>query len=186
MLIGWTLISDRFLFQFREFLSSYNKLSEMCFTDCVHDMTTRKILDSEVLCACCMGFILEYGTIRFPFELYIFFNQVIICCFNISKTRCLISEFWLLCLWSSQFMHWLSYEFMPCTHVHINVPHVKLALDWKSGIKSEQCFLWQNCSNVNIKSIAILQNYSSRFPLPSFGVEKQPVKVDLIGIEARA
>jgi import inner membrane translocase subunit TIM9 len=37
--------------QFREFLSSYNRLSEMCFTDCVHDMTTRKVLDSESACA---------------------------------------------------------------------------------------------------------------------------------------
>ena len=35
--------------QFREFLSSYNRLSEMCFIDCVHDMTTRKVLDSEVM-----------------------------------------------------------------------------------------------------------------------------------------
>ncbi|KAK2187849.1 hypothetical protein NP493_153g09001 [Ridgeia piscesae] len=36
--------------QFREFLLSYNKLSEMCFTDCVHDFTTRKVLDSEQNC----------------------------------------------------------------------------------------------------------------------------------------
>ncbi|KAI0224616.1 Mitochondrial import inner membrane translocase subunit Tim9 [Lamellibrachia satsuma] len=36
--------------QFREFLLSYNKLSEMCFTDCVHDFTTRKVLDSEQSC----------------------------------------------------------------------------------------------------------------------------------------
>ncbi len=27
---------------------SYNKLSEMCFLDCVHDFTTRKVLESEV------------------------------------------------------------------------------------------------------------------------------------------
>jgi len=37
--------------QFHEFLSSYNKLSEMCFMDCVHDFTTRKILDKENSCA---------------------------------------------------------------------------------------------------------------------------------------
>ncbi|XP_046576483.1 mitochondrial import inner membrane translocase subunit Tim9-like isoform X2 [Haliotis rubra] len=34
--------------QFREFLSSYNKLSEQCFQDCVHDFTTRKVLDGEL------------------------------------------------------------------------------------------------------------------------------------------
>lgn len=35
--------------QFREFLMSYNKLSEMCFTDCVHDFSGRKVSDSEVI-----------------------------------------------------------------------------------------------------------------------------------------
>ncbi|XP_041354124.1 mitochondrial import inner membrane translocase subunit Tim9-like [Gigantopelta aegis] len=37
--------------QFQEFLASYNRVSEMCFTDCVHDFTTRKILESENTCA---------------------------------------------------------------------------------------------------------------------------------------
>ncbi|XP_070577914.1 mitochondrial import inner membrane translocase subunit Tim9-like [Ptychodera flava] len=37
--------------QFREFLLSYNRLSEMCFTDCVNDLTTRKVTDSEDSCA---------------------------------------------------------------------------------------------------------------------------------------
>ncbi|KAF4519966.1 hypothetical protein B566_EDAN005466 [Ephemera danica] len=33
--------------QFREFLTSYNKLSELCFVDCVWDFTTRKLRDNE-------------------------------------------------------------------------------------------------------------------------------------------
>ncbi|XP_046337585.2 mitochondrial import inner membrane translocase subunit Tim9-like [Haliotis rufescens] len=37
--------------QFREFLSSYNKLSEQCFQDCVNDFTTRKVLDGESSCS---------------------------------------------------------------------------------------------------------------------------------------
>ncbi|GAB1601929.1 hypothetical protein Ahia01_000471500 [Argonauta hians] len=37
--------------QFREFLYSYNKLSSMCFLDCVEDFTTRKVLDKESSCA---------------------------------------------------------------------------------------------------------------------------------------
>ncbi|ESO00682.1 hypothetical protein HELRODRAFT_82886, partial [Helobdella robusta] len=36
---------------FKEFLSSYNRLSEQCFVDCVHDLTTRKISTSEGTCA---------------------------------------------------------------------------------------------------------------------------------------
>lgn len=36
--------------QFREFLTSYNRLSEMCFTDCIVDLTGRKISDSENSC----------------------------------------------------------------------------------------------------------------------------------------
>jgi len=43
-----TVVVCELYWQFREFLSSYNRLSELCFTDCVHDMTTRKVLDSEV------------------------------------------------------------------------------------------------------------------------------------------
>ncbi|XP_014665960.1 PREDICTED: mitochondrial import inner membrane translocase subunit Tim9-like [Priapulus caudatus] len=37
--------------QFREFLTSYNKLSEMCFMDCVHDFTVRKVHDREETCS---------------------------------------------------------------------------------------------------------------------------------------
>ena len=33
--------------QMREFLMSYNKLSEWCFTDCIADFTTRKLSDHE-------------------------------------------------------------------------------------------------------------------------------------------
>jgi len=36
------------IFQFSDFLMSYNKLSEMCFTDCVRDFTSRDVKDSEV------------------------------------------------------------------------------------------------------------------------------------------
>jgi len=45
------LVTETTMKQFREFLSSYNKLSEMCFNDCVHDFTTRKILDKENSCS---------------------------------------------------------------------------------------------------------------------------------------
>ncbi|CAM1297247.1 Uncharacterised protein g1752 [Pycnogonum litorale] len=37
--------------QFKDFLVSYNKLSELCFTDCVHDFTTRTVRDKEDKCA---------------------------------------------------------------------------------------------------------------------------------------
>ncbi|ELT98052.1 hypothetical protein CAPTEDRAFT_154791 [Capitella teleta] len=37
--------------QFKEFLLSYNKVSEACFTDCAHDFTSRKVLESESSCA---------------------------------------------------------------------------------------------------------------------------------------
>lgn len=40
----------------KQVLSSFNKIAEMCFDDCVHDFTTRKVLESESLCAKnCMG-----------------------------------------------------------------------------------------------------------------------------------
>jgi len=37
--------------QMREFLMSYNKLSEWCFNDCIADFTTRKLSDHENKCA---------------------------------------------------------------------------------------------------------------------------------------
>lgn len=36
---------------FREFLSNYNKLSEICFSDCVWDFTNRKVSKKEEHCA---------------------------------------------------------------------------------------------------------------------------------------
>lgn len=37
--------------QLRDFLMSYNKLSELCFTSCVHDFTTRRVLEPEDSCS---------------------------------------------------------------------------------------------------------------------------------------
>jgi len=36
---------------FRDFMANYNKLSEICFDDCVWDFTTRKVLNKESTCA---------------------------------------------------------------------------------------------------------------------------------------
>ncbi|XP_072756119.1 mitochondrial import inner membrane translocase subunit Tim9 [Anoplolepis gracilipes] len=35
---------------FREFLTSYNKLSEICFVDCISDFTTRDVRAKEEKC----------------------------------------------------------------------------------------------------------------------------------------
>lgn len=35
-------------FQFREFLGTYNRLTENCFMDCVKDFTTREVKPEEV------------------------------------------------------------------------------------------------------------------------------------------
>jgi import inner membrane translocase subunit TIM9 len=36
---------------FREFLSQYNRLSELCFSDCVWDFTARSVSSAESTCA---------------------------------------------------------------------------------------------------------------------------------------
>ncbi|EDV47203.1 mitochondrial import inner membrane translocase subunit Tim9 [Drosophila erecta] len=36
---------------FSDFLMSYNKLSEICFTDCIRDFTSRDVKDSEEKCS---------------------------------------------------------------------------------------------------------------------------------------
>ena len=36
---------------FRDFLANYNKLSEICFSDCVWDFTNRKVSKKEENCA---------------------------------------------------------------------------------------------------------------------------------------
>jgi len=36
---------------FKDFMANYNKLSEICFADCVWDFTSRKVLNSEDTCA---------------------------------------------------------------------------------------------------------------------------------------
>ncbi|XP_021351742.1 mitochondrial import inner membrane translocase subunit Tim9-like [Mizuhopecten yessoensis] len=35
----------------RAFFSTYNKLTEKCFVDCVHDFTTKKVSKSETSCS---------------------------------------------------------------------------------------------------------------------------------------
>jgi import inner membrane translocase subunit TIM9 len=35
----------------RDFLANYNKLSELCFSDCVWDFTTRKVSKDEYTCS---------------------------------------------------------------------------------------------------------------------------------------
>ncbi|XP_006166789.1 mitochondrial import inner membrane translocase subunit Tim9-like isoform X1 [Tupaia chinensis] len=36
---------------FREFLGTYNKLTETCFWDCVKDFTTREVKPEEITCS---------------------------------------------------------------------------------------------------------------------------------------
>ncbi|RZF39170.1 hypothetical protein LSTR_LSTR005798 [Laodelphax striatellus] len=36
--------------KFRDFLLSYNKLSEICFADCIWDFTTRNVKNQEDKC----------------------------------------------------------------------------------------------------------------------------------------
>lgn len=36
---------------FKDFMANFNKLSEICFADCVWDFTTRKVLNGESNCA---------------------------------------------------------------------------------------------------------------------------------------
>lgn len=40
-----------FTFKFRDFLTSYNKLSEVCFIDCISDFTSRDLKTKEEKCA---------------------------------------------------------------------------------------------------------------------------------------
>lgn len=43
--------SDDQIKAFKDFLSNYNKLSEICFSDCVWDFTTRKVSKEEDRCS---------------------------------------------------------------------------------------------------------------------------------------
>ena len=52
-------------FQFKEFIGAYNKITQMCFKDCVHDFTTRKISSAEV---CKMS--IDYNTEHFKITLF--------------------------------------------------------------------------------------------------------------------
>lgn len=42
------MIKNFFVFQFKEFLGTYNKVTENCFMDCVKDFTTRDVKPDEV------------------------------------------------------------------------------------------------------------------------------------------
>ena len=43
--------SDAEIKQFKDFILNYNKLSEMCFMDCVHDFTFREVSKKELSCS---------------------------------------------------------------------------------------------------------------------------------------
>ncbi|XP_014255807.1 mitochondrial import inner membrane translocase subunit Tim9 isoform X1 [Cimex lectularius] len=49
MAVPPTEINPEQIKTFKEFLSSYNKLSEICFLDCVNDFTSRTIKPYEVI-----------------------------------------------------------------------------------------------------------------------------------------
>ncbi|KXJ19851.1 mitochondrial import inner membrane translocase subunit Tim9 [Exaiptasia diaphana] len=44
-------IHDQEVKQMQSFLSYYNRLTELCFSDCVHDFTNRRIAANENNCA---------------------------------------------------------------------------------------------------------------------------------------
>jgi len=48
--IGAATAENEQIKAFREFLRSYSKLTELCFTDCVWDLTSRTIRDQEDTC----------------------------------------------------------------------------------------------------------------------------------------
>ena len=60
---------------FRDFMSNYNKLSEICFEDCVWDFTTRKVLNKESTCALNCA------------EKYLKMNQRVSARFQVNKMR---------------------------------------------------------------------------------------------------
>ncbi|XP_013407659.1 mitochondrial import inner membrane translocase subunit Tim9 [Lingula anatina] len=37
--------------QFKQFMSTYEKVTQLCFIDCVHDFTSRKVLNKEKTCS---------------------------------------------------------------------------------------------------------------------------------------
>ncbi|XP_014255808.1 mitochondrial import inner membrane translocase subunit Tim9 isoform X2 [Cimex lectularius] len=51
MAVPPTEINPEQIKTFKEFLSSYNKLSEICFLDCVNDFTSRTIKPYEDKCS---------------------------------------------------------------------------------------------------------------------------------------
>ncbi|KAL8601314.1 hypothetical protein ACOMHN_054608 [Nucella lapillus] len=67
---GMQLDSQSATKQFYEFLSQYNRISETCFNHCVHDFTTRKVLDAENNCAitCLEKFLKSVSRISLRFQ----------------------------------------------------------------------------------------------------------------------
>ncbi|CAO1399686.1 unnamed protein product [Diamesa serratosioi] len=49
--VGFDQLDKDQIKSFQDFLLSYNKLSETCFTDCVFDFTGRTVQDKEDRCA---------------------------------------------------------------------------------------------------------------------------------------
>ncbi|CAM9925052.1 unnamed protein product [Bubo scandiacus] len=47
---GQILESDQ-IKQFKEFLGTYNKLTESCFLNCINDLTSREVKPEEMTCS---------------------------------------------------------------------------------------------------------------------------------------
>ena len=56
-----------FLIQFKDFLSTYNNVTENCFNECVNDFTARRVTKQEVsvyVCApLCLCVVLQFMTV---------------------------------------------------------------------------------------------------------------------------
>uniref|UniRef100_A0A8C5HRS9 Mitochondrial import inner membrane translocase subunit n=2 Tax=Gouania willdenowi TaxID=441366 RepID=A0A8C5HRS9_GOUWI len=58
--------------QFKEFLGTYNKVTENCFVDCVRDFTTREVREAESSCseACLQKYLKMTQRISIRFQEY--------------------------------------------------------------------------------------------------------------------
>uniref|UniRef100_A0A9J7ZZS4 Mitochondrial import inner membrane translocase subunit n=1 Tax=Cyprinus carpio carpio TaxID=630221 RepID=A0A9J7ZZS4_CYPCA len=50
-IFSFEIIVHLCILQFKEFLGTYNKLTENCFMDCVKDFTTREVKPEETSCS---------------------------------------------------------------------------------------------------------------------------------------